>query len=153
MSVLLRPATTDDVSLLLGFMRGYYAHDRIVLNEQAARNALHPPLTDPGIGRVWVIEESGKAVGYVVALFGWSLEFHGRDCFLDELYIEPEFRGRGAGTQAMALVEAELRTLGVRAMHLEVERSNTGAQRFYASLGFEDRSRFFMMSKRFRPAD
>jgi ribosomal protein S18 acetylase RimI-like enzyme len=52
----------------------------------------------------------------------------------------------------MALVESELRGAGVRALHLEVERGNVGAQRFYASLGFEDRSRFFMMSKRF-PAD
>jgi len=147
----LRPAILDDVPLLLDYMRGYYAHDRIVLDEQAARNALLGPLGNPDIGRVWLIEESGQAVGYVIALYGWSIEFHGRDCFLDELYIVPEFRGRGTGTRAMRLVEEELRGLGVRAMHLEVERANTGAQRFYASLGFEDRSRFFMMSRKFPP--
>jgi ribosomal protein S18 acetylase RimI-like enzyme len=129
-------------------MRGYYAHDRIDLDENAAREALLGPLDDPGIGRVWLIEDSGKPVGYVVALFGWSLEFHGRDAFLDELFIDPEFRGRGHGRRAMALVEAELAALGVRALHLEVERANSGAQRFYSSLGFADRSRFFMMSKR-----
>jgi ribosomal protein S18 acetylase RimI-like enzyme len=53
----------------------------------------------------------------------------------------------------MELVESELRALGVRALHLEVERSNSSAQRFYASLGFEDRSRFFMMSKRLRDGE
>ena len=149
MTTTLRAATLEDVPLLLDFMRGYYEHDRIELHEQAARNALLGPLNDPGIGRAWLILEAGQTVGYVVALFGWSLEFHGRDTFLDELYIDPPFRGRGSGTRAMQLVESELRELGVRAMHLEVERANTGAQRFYASLGFEDRSRFFVMSKRF----
>ncbi|HEY7840350.1 MAG TPA: GNAT family N-acetyltransferase [Gammaproteobacteria bacterium] len=149
MTTTLRPAVTDDLPLLLGYMRGYYEHDHIDLDEQAARNALERPMKDAETGRVWLIEESGRPVGYVVALFGWSLEFHGRDAFLDELFIDPEFRGRGTGTRAMALVESELRGAGVRAMHLEVERGNAGAQRFYASLGFEDRSRFFMMSKRF----
>jgi ribosomal protein S18 acetylase RimI-like enzyme len=149
MTTVLRPAKSDDVPLLLHYMRGYYEHDHIVLDEQAARAALERPMQDGGIGRVWLIEEAGRAVGYVVALFGWSLEFHGRDAFLDELFIDPEFRGRGTGTRALQLVEAELRALGVRAMHLEVERSNTGAQRFYAAQGFDDRSRFFMMSKRF----
>lgn len=149
MTTTLRAAAPGDVPRLLGYMRGYYAHDRIVLDEQAARSALLGPLNDPDLGRVWLIEEEGVPVGYVVALFGWSLEFHGRDAFIDELFIDPEFRGRGAGTRAMTLVETELRGLGVRAMHLEVERSNTDAQRFYSGLGFEDRSRFFMMSKRF----
>lgn len=148
MTTVLRAASTADIPLLLGYMRGYYAHDRIDLDENAAREALLGPLDDPGIGRVWLIEDSGKPVGYVVALFGWSLEFHGRDAFLDELFIDPEFRGRGHGRRAMALVEAELAALGVRALHLEVERANSGAQRFYSSLGFADRSRFFMMSKR-----
>jgi ribosomal protein S18 acetylase RimI-like enzyme len=148
MTTVLRAASTADIPLLLGYMRGYYAHDRIELDENAAREALLGPLDDPGIGRVWLIEDSGKPVGYVVALFGWSLEFHGRDAFLDELFIDPEFRGRGHGRRAMALVEAELAALGVRALHLEVERANSGAQRFYSSLGFADRSRFFMMSKR-----
>jgi ribosomal protein S18 acetylase RimI-like enzyme len=148
MTTKLRPAGSDDLPLLLGYMRGYYEHDRIALDEEAARAALERPIKDGQIGRVWLIEESGRPVGYVVALFGWSLEFHGRDAFLDELFIDPEFRGRGTGMRAMAQVESELRKAGVRAMHLEVERSNAGAQRFYASLGFEDRSRFFMMSKR-----
>lgn len=150
MTTVLRPAIPDDMPLLLSYMRGYYEHDRIALDEEAARTALERPIRDREVGRVWLIEESGRPVGYVVALFGWSLEFHGRDAFLDELFIDPQFRGSGTGTRAMALVESELRAAGVRAMHLEVERSNTGAQRFYSSLGFGDRSRFFMMSKRLR---
>ena len=148
MTTALRAASPTDLSLLLGYMRRYYEHDRIALDEQAARTALLGPLNDPGIGRVWLVEESARPVGYVVALFGWSLEFHGRDAFLDELFIDPEFRRRGIGTRAMEQVVSKLRALGVRAVHLEVERSNSGAQRFYASLGFEDRSRFFMMSRR-----
>jgi len=34
--------------------------------------------------------------------------------------------------------------LGVKALHLEVERTNTAAQAFYRKIGFKDHSRYLM---------
>jgi ribosomal protein S18 acetylase RimI-like enzyme len=48
----------------------------------------------------------------------------------------------------LARVEAEAATLGIRALHLEVARSNVRAQKLYGAAGFRARERFFLMSRR-----
>ena len=123
-------------------MRALYAHDHLAFHERAARSALLGLLRAPALGRAFLIESGGAAVGYVVLTLGWSLEYQGRDAFIDELYIDPACRGRGMGRRAVANVEQACRRLGVKALHLEVERSNTAAQGFCRSAGFADHDRY-----------
>lgn len=144
MDASLRPADPGDRDLLLALMREYYAHDRLPLDEPRARTAVERLLADPACGRAWVIEAVGAPVGYVVLAFGFSLEYLGRDAFVDEIYLRPEARGRGVGRQALERVEAEARALGVQALHLEVERRNTDAAAVYRRAGFEDSDRSLM---------
>ena len=99
---------------------------------------------DERLGGVWLIRSGASAVGYVVLTLGYSIEFRGRDAFLDELYLRPEARGRGAGRKALEFVEGVCRSLGVRALHLEVERANAGAQALYRKAGFVDPDRYLM---------
>ena len=75
---------------------------------------------------------------------GYSLEFHGRDAFIDELYVVPEYRGRGIGSNVMRIVEDACRELGVRAVHLEVERDNPAARALYLRFGFKEHDRLLM---------
>jgi diamine N-acetyltransferase len=83
-------------------------------------------------------------VGYLVAVWGYSLEWHGRDAFVDELFVEPGRRGRGIGSRALELAQEECRRAGIRALHLEVERPNTRAQELYRRMGFRDHDRYLM---------
>ncbi len=68
----------------------------------------------------------------------------GRDAFIDELYLIPSHRGQGIGTQAMQFAIAACRNLEVHALHLEVERHNTAAQRLYRQAGFEGHDRYLL---------
>jgi ribosomal protein S18 acetylase RimI-like enzyme len=79
-----------------------------------------------------------------VLTLGYSLEYHGRDAIIDELYIIEEYRGQGIGTRAIELAAKESRSLGIKALHLEVERKNTNAQHFYRKIGFEDHDRYLL---------
>ena len=148
MEITLRDAKKDDLPLLLTYQRAYYAHDRIAFDEPAARAALEGLLDHPERGRIWLVCLGAGPIGYVVLVFGYSLEFHGRDGFLDELYLEAASRGRGLGTRTMKAVERFARREGLRAIHLEVMHDNARAQGLYESLGFEGRRQAFMMSKR-----
>jgi len=125
-------------------MREYYAFDHLPFDEAAARRALEALLDNGSFGRAWLIEDGGAAIGYVVLTLGYSLEYHGRDAFIDELYIREGYRGRGIGRQALALLEATCRELGVQALHLEVERSNPVAQEVYRRAGYKDENRYLM---------
>jgi hypothetical protein len=82
----LRLATESDADLLLGFMREYYAFDGHTFDLPQARAALLGLLRDPSLGRVWLISTGQELAGYVVLTLGYSLEFLGRDAFLDEFY-------------------------------------------------------------------
>jgi ribosomal protein S18 acetylase RimI-like enzyme len=93
---------------------------------------------------VWLILDSATPVGYVVLCFGYSLEFHGRDAFIDELYLVESHRRRGWGTKTMEFVGAQAGRQGIRALHLEVVRRNQAALEFYRKLGFAEREHFMM---------
>jgi GNAT superfamily N-acetyltransferase len=139
-----RLATERDLDAVVGMMRRYYAEDGYTFVEADARTSLALLLSDPHLGRLWIAEEGGRVVGYLVVTLGFSLEYRGRDAFLDELYLEEGTRGRGYGGEALALAELYCREQGVRALHLEVERHRPAARKLYARAGFEEHDRHLM---------
>ena len=129
-------------------MRDFYAGFSYPFDEASARAALAPVLApDSERGRVWMIEADGQTAGYVALMLGHSLEYRGRDAFLDELYVVPAWRKKGFAIAAVELVSNACRELGVRALHLEVERENAAAQALYRRFGFEDHDRYLMTKR------
>ncbi|MDT7542235.1 MAG: hypothetical protein QOE33_2139 [Acidobacteriota bacterium] len=137
-------ATPSDADLLVPLLREFYAYDHIAFDEPEARRALDQLLSDARLGRVYLIHLGDELAGYLVLTFGFSLEFKGRDAFVDELFLREEFRGRGIGTRALTVAEETCRAGNVRALHLEVERANTGAQGVYRRAGFKDHDRYLL---------
>lgn len=142
-----RLAAESDVDILLEFMRAYYAFDGHAFDREKARVALAALLRDTNLGRTWLIQDGDSPIGYVVLCFGYSLEWLGRDAFVDEFYLSEEYRGCGWGRKTMSFLEDAARQAGVRTLHLEVVHQNAAALEIYRKLGFrEHRSTF--LSKR-----
>jgi ribosomal protein S18 acetylase RimI-like enzyme len=150
----LRRATPADLPSILPRTRALNAHEGIDIAEDALEAALRVLLLDARLGGVWLIERlslpgPGSAVltdpppadalatpiGYAIVTFGYDLEFAGRDAWLTELWIDDDARSTGAGGTALTLLDAELRPLGVRALHLQVRAENP-ALRLYERAGF-----------------
>lgn len=144
MAFTFRLAAESEIAPVLGFMRAFYVGEGYPFDERAAATALAELVRAPALGRVWLIVEGEEPVGYVALTFGYSLEFHGRDAFIDELFVRAERRGQGAGTAALRFVLDACPVLGVHALHLEVERVNTAAQALYRRLGFHDHDRYLL---------
>ena len=144
MQATFRCAAPADLELLLIFNREFCALDQHPFDEEALRPAIDRLLRDESLGRIWLIQDGTQAIGYMVLAFGYSLEYRGRDAFVDEIYIRESHRRRGIGTQAFAFLERACRDLGVRALHLEVEHRNSAAQQFYHTVGFYDQERHLM---------
>ena len=138
-------ATYDDVDTLIVMMRDLYAHDGLaLLDEATARRALLGVIGDDTLGRAFMILLANEVAGYAVLTFGYSLEFHGRDAFVDEIYLRAEYRGLGIGKRALQFLTEVCAAEGVKALHLEVERGNTSAQTVYRKFGFQDHDRYLM---------
>lgn len=139
-------ATSEDEAVLLRMMRGLAEQEpgAYIFREPAVGEVLRRFLADPGLGEAWVLRDGALVAGYVVLTFGFSFEYHGRDAFIDELYIEPAYRRQGLGRRAMQFIAERARERGVNAIHLEVDEGNIAAEELYRSVGYEDQSRFLM---------
>jgi GNAT superfamily N-acetyltransferase len=137
-------AGVAELETLLPMMREFYAHEQLAFDEAAARRALLGLLQHEAYGRVFLIWWKGELAGYAVLTLGYSLEFHGVDAFVDELYLREHARGKGLGRQALDFLASTCQELGVLALHLEVEHQNARAQAVYRQFGFQDHDRHLM---------
>lgn len=99
--------------------------------------------------RCWIARSASgdRAVGYIILTLGFSIEHGGRDGFIDEYYVVPEMRGMGLGRRMMQIAEEAARALGVKTLHLEVERRNRRAQEVYRAAGWRDTNRKLLSKK------
>ena len=134
-------ASVSAIETLMQLMGEFYEHEALPFDEKAARSALQLILGNDSYGRVYVIRIDGAIAGYLAITFGFSLEYGGRDAFLDEIYLRAAYRGRGIGTQSLQFAETICREQGIQALHLAAERKNIPAQAFYRNAGFVDHNR------------
>ena len=133
-----RAAVESDADVLLEFMQAYYKYDGHGFDREKARAALVGLLRDSRYGCAWLVLDGDRTVGYIVLCFGYSLEWLGRDAFVDEFYLREEYRGRGWGRKAMEFVEEEARRERIRTLHLEVMHKNVRAFDLYRKMGFRE---------------
>jgi diamine N-acetyltransferase len=131
-----RLASENDAELLLGVMREDYAYDGHAHYEPRARTALLNFLDEPTYGRAWLICDQDTPVGYIVLAFGYSLEYLGRDAFIDEFLLVPSPLWPGLGTRRPQLRRRCRPRRGVCAIHLEVVRANTRTKEVYLRSGY-----------------
>ena len=98
-----------------------------------------------------MVRRATEAVGYLILTLGYSVEYGGRDGFIDDLYLRPELRGHGVGRRMVAFALEQAAALGINTLHLEVEAGNADAHRLYRTAGFEETGRR-LMRRRIRPA-
>lgn len=146
MSALLRPAAPRHIDQLLPLVAAYHAFEGIESSERQRRAALSPLLEGSPHGTVWLIGPERSPVGYVAVSFGWSIELGGLDGFVDEFFIVEHARGRGKGGEVLGALLGELRSVGMKALHLEVAVGNDKARRLYARHGFAMRDRYALMT-------
>jgi ribosomal protein S18 acetylase RimI-like enzyme len=137
-------ATKDDLATLWPMVEALHEHEHLPPAGAEVKQALQVLLAEPSRGRVLLGRLAGKPVGYCVLSFGFSLEFHGMDAFIDELYVQAPLRGEGFGRALLAEAEAVCRTMAIQAIHLEVERGNEDAKRLYEGRGYKAHERFLM---------
>ncbi len=150
MAQILKKAVVADVPQLLSMMRDNYLEDGISFDGNEAKVAFEGLIEDSRNGHVWLIIDDETVVGYTSLTLGYSLEFGGRDAFIDDLYVRPQSRNHGFGGRALEAMIKTAEAAGVRAVHLEVDRENERARHLYEKTGFKPRQRYFLMSKYLR---
>lgn len=139
-----RPAVAADAAGLMPLIRELHAHEGLPVPGKEVEAALRALLADDRLGCVLLASDGGRVVGYTVLGFGYSLEFHGRDAFVDELFVEDAARGQGVGSLLLDAAEMACRARGIHALHLESGHANPDATRLYERRGFRAHERHLM---------
>lgn len=129
-------ATLESVSDVLEMMKEFNTIDNYQFNKKITEKNLRDFLCNPELGRLWLIQIDGMIIGYIVLTFGFSFEYQGKDAFIDEFFIREDFRKKGIGKRTLEFVLSKAEKLGVKALHLEVEKHNN-ANRLYKGMGFD----------------
>lgn len=144
MAIDFQDASLKDLPQLVMWMEDYYASANMEFDSDIARAAWLEVFKHEEMGRVWIILSDQLQVGYAVLSFGFSLQYKGRDAYLDELYISPDFREQGIGSRTMGFLEDYCRSQGIKAIHLEVTRQNVSAQNLYRKAGYQDHDHYLL---------
>ncbi len=139
MCPLIRSATPADVPLVLAFIRALADYEKLSGDATATEAQLHatlfPPATAPAAHCVLAFADDGTPAGFAVFFFNYSTFLAKPGLYLEDLFVQPGFRGRGIG-QALLLHLAKLANArGCGRMEWTVLDWNQPAIEFYESLG------------------
>ena len=90
-------------------------------------------------GNITVLVGGEGPYGLAVLRFRPSIWTKGLDCYLEELYVVPERRGRGLGRALMEAAIDTARASGATHMDLGTSEDDVAARNLYESLGFDNR--------------
>ncbi len=143
-SIVIRNARPSDQADLLRLIRAYYRFDGIRFRPASIEKALQRLLHSRALGRVWLMLDGDKAIGYIVLTFNFDLEFGGLEGLVTDLFVIEKYRGRGLGKRALDVVDDYCRSREIDTVELQVTAENKQAQAFYRRIGFEQLSRVVM---------
>ena len=88
---------------------------------------------------VFAVLAGEPAIGVALLTLRPNVWYDGPVGLLDELYVVPEKRGRGIGTQLLRAAEDDCRQRGGRLLEINVDGEDAAARRFYERHGYRDR--------------
>jgi GNAT superfamily N-acetyltransferase len=132
----IRPATADDVPLVLSFVRQLADYERlshmVVATEASLREALFGER--PG-AEVLLAFAVGEAVGFAVYFHNFSTFLGRKGLWLEDIFVRPERRGQGYGKALLLAVARIAHERGCGRFEWAALDWNTPAWDFYRSLG------------------
>ena len=132
----IRPAGEGDAGLVLAFIRRLAEYERLAHEVVATEEGLRHWLFGPrAYAEVVIAEWDGAPAGFALFFHNFSTFLGRRGLYLEDLFVRPEWRGRGAGRALLthlAKIAAE-RKCG--RFEWAVLDWNEPAIKFYKSLG------------------
>lgn len=140
-------ATKREIPLILKYMESFYVLDNYPFDRHRSEVNLNQFISTPHLGRLWLVYHEKEPVGYIALTFGYSFEYGGRDAFIDEFFLIETVRNQGIGSAVMKMLDEKAKSLGVSAVHLEVEPHNEKGNRIYQKAGFKGNGRTLLTKK------
>lgn len=138
MNITIGEADSRDLPALTALLGELFAQERdFAPDPEKQLRALRLILAHPDRGRLFVLRESGRAIGMANALFTISTAEGGPVVLLEDVIVAARYRGRGLGQQLVARVLRWAEQEGFHRVTLLTDPDNAPARRLYERLGFD----------------
>ena len=87
---------------------------------------------------LFAIIEEEKMIGFMNIQCFYSIWSHGKVFFLDDFFIEENFRGKGYGEKALKDLQEYAKKIGIKRIQLMAENTNPKAIEFYKKHKFNE---------------
>ena len=114
------PVGPADADTLLRLAQAFHREDGHPLDAVGEQAVVLITAGEP-LARAWLVRQAEAVIGYLVLTLGYSVEYGGRDGFIDDLYLMPHARGQGMGRALLQFALSQAAALGIKTLHLEVE--------------------------------
>ena len=133
----IRPARTEEIEEMLPLIRAYCEFYETQPNDDGLRKMFETLINDPSQGAVFIARDEGKAVGFATLDWKWSSLKAARIGYLEDLFVDPETRGKGVADALIEVCADRCRELGMPAMEWLTAPDNHRAQKVYNRTGAE----------------
>ena len=137
MTCIFRFATREDVPQILDFIRQLAAYEKMAHEVVATEALLVEWLFDKEKAEVLLAVVDGKVVGFALFFHNFSTFLGRAGIYLEDLYVEPEYRGQGIGTAFFNKLAQIAVDRGCGRLDWSCLDWNTPSIDFYRSLGAE----------------
>jgi GNAT superfamily N-acetyltransferase len=135
MTVRIRPLEAADHDRWLELWNGYLEFYKEELPQDITKLTWRRILSsgsDPsGIFGIAAIGEDGEIIGIAHYIYHRSTWARGWYCYLEDLFVDPRARGRGAGRALIGAVKHAAREHGCSRMYLATQEFNATARALY----------------------
>jgi len=145
MLISFRSCGPKDHKALLKLVIAYNKFEKIPVHRKRLSQGLDALLRNPSQGKMWLMENHKKPVGYALLTYNFEMEYGGAEGVLRDLFVEKRFRNQGIGSLALYEIEDYCRERGMRAFQLQLPVRNKPAAIFYRKAGFRELPRRVMI--------
>lgn len=131
----IRFATESDIPLIYGFILKMARYEKLENEVDTSEEALHRAIFLEKQAEVILCEAEGKAVGFALFFHNFSTFKGQHGLYLEDIYVDQEFRGRGYGKALFLKLVAIAMERRCRRMEWTALNWNRPAIAFYESLG------------------
>lgn len=107
--------------------------DQVVVTEELLKEWLF----DKKIAEVFIAKEEGESVGFALYFYSYSTFLGRGGIWLEDLFVLPDYRGRGNGVALLSAVAKEAKKSGCGRLEWSCLDWNQPSIDFYLSLGAE----------------
>jgi len=151
MAAVIRKATEADAQVLLPLVQEYWHFEDISgFDLGRCGTQLQRFLSNAQLGAGWIASDDGVEVGYLLAVYVFSLEHLGITAEIDEFFVLLPYRSRGIGGKLLEVAEVEFQRVGCTNVSLQLSRRNSAARTFYHRYKYAERYGYELLDKMLR---